>query len=323
MAAPATTAAPQASGLRDALCRTPGAIYLLIVLFAGLGIASPHFLTTHNLVNIALQAAVVTIIALGMTLVILTEGIDLSLGPVLGLSGVIAALLMVRGVPLPAALLAAIAVAVIFGALNGFLVAYMELPPFIVTLGSFGMAQSLAMALTEGHSVTGLPPEIRWFNEGTLLGLPVPIWATALLFLLTFGLLHRTRFGRYVYAIGGNRRAVMLSGVRFRLYHAAVYVYAAALAALASFVMTARTNAAHPTIGVGFEFDAIAAVILGGTSFVGGRGGLTGTIGGALAVATLRNGLNLLSVPAEWQVAAVGIVIILAVAFDSWRGLDA
>ena len=319
----ATAANSHPSALLGTLRQTPGAIYLLVLLFVGLGLTSPHFLTTHNLVNIALQAAVVTIIALGMTLVILTEGIDLSLGPVLGLCGVVAALLMVRGIPLPAALLAAVAVAIVFGALNGVLVAYMELPPFIVTLGTFGMASSLAMALTEGNSITGLPIEIRWFNEGIILGIPVPIWATVLLFLVTLLLLHRTRFGRYVYAIGGNRRAVMLSGVPFRLYHAGVYVYAAVLAALASFVMTARTNAAHPTIGVGFEFDAIAAVILGGTSFAGGRGGLVGTVGGALAVATLRNGLNLLSIPTEWQVAAVGIVIILAVAFDSWRGLDA
>ena len=319
----ATAANSHPSALLGTLRQTPGAIYLLVLLFVGLGLTSPHFLTTHNLVNIALQAAVVTIIALGMTLVILTEGIDLSLGPVLGLCGVVAALLMVRGIPLPAALLAAVAVAIVFGALNGVLVAYMELPPFIVTLGTFGMATSLAMALTEGNSITGLPIEIRWFNEGIILGIPVPIWATVLLFLVTLLLLHRTRFGRYVYAIGGNRRAVMLSGVPFRLYQAGVYVYAAVLAALASFVMTARTNAAHPTIGVGFEFDAIAAVILGGTSFAGGRGGLVGTVGGALAVATLRNGLNLLSIPTEWQVAAVGIVIILAVAFDSWRGLDA
>ena len=198
----------------------------------------------------------------------------------------------------------------------------MELPPFIVTLGTFGMATSLAMALTEGNSVTGLPAEIRWFNEGALIGIPVPIWATALLFLLTLVLLHRTRFGRYVYAIGGNRLAPTPSGV-----HSArtipEFTLRCGTCRLASLVMTARTNSAHPTIGIGFEFDAIAAVILGGTSFVGGRGGLTGTVGGALAVATLRNGLNLLSIPAEWQVAAVGIVIILAVAFDSWRGLDA
>ena len=307
----------------EVLRRAPGALYLLVGLTAFLSFASPHFFTVHNLVNVALQAAVVTIIALGMTLVILTEGIDLSLGPVLGLSGVVSAVLMVNGVTIPIALLGGILVAVAFGAINGVLIAFVDLPAFIVTLGTFGMATSLAMALTGGNSVTGLPPEIRWFNEGEVLGLPVPIWATLALFAITAVVLHRTRFGRYVYAIGGNRRALMLSGVPVRLYHAAVYVYAAIFAALASFIMTARTNAAHPTVGVGFEFDAIAAVILGGTSFVGGRGGLVGTLGGALAVAVLRNGLNLMSVPTEWQVAAVGVVIITAVAVDSARELQA
>jgi ribose transport system permease protein len=310
------------SAAAELMLRTPGAIYLLVALGIGLSVASPYFLTAGNLVNIALQAAVVTIVALGMTLVILTEGIDLSLGPVLGLAGIVAALLVVGGTPIPLALLAAILVAAAFGALIGVLVAVVELPAFIVTLGTFGMASSLAMALTQGNSVTGLPVEIRWFNEGLFLGLPVPIWATVALFAVTAVVLHRTRFGRYVYAIGGNRRALMLSGVRFRAYHVGVYVYAAVFAALASFIMTARMNAAHPTVGVGLEFDAIAAVILGGTSFVGGRGGILGTVGGALAVATLRNGLNLLSVPTEWQVAMVGIVIILAVALDSLRGLN-
>lgn len=301
---------------------TPGAVYLLGILIVVLSLSSPHFLMRENLMNIALQAAVVTILALGMTLVILTEGIDLSVGPVLGLCGVVMALLTVSGTPIVVALIAAILVAMVFGALNGVLIAVVELPPFIVTLGTFGMASSLAMAMTGGNSVTGLPEAVRWFNEGVFLGLPIPIWTTIALFAVTAVILHRTKFGRYVYAIGGNRKALRLAGVRLQIYHVGAYVFAATLAAFASFIMTARTNAAHPTIGIGFEFDAIAAVILGGTSFVGGRGGLLGTVGGALAVATLRNGLNLLSVSTEWQVAAVGVVIILAVAFDSVRGLN-
>jgi ribose transport system permease protein len=193
----------------------------------------------------------------------------------------------------------------------------------VVTLGTFGIAQSVAMVLTKGDSVTSLPPYYRWFNDGVFAGIPVPIWATIAVFALTWFLLYRTKFGRYVFAIGGNRRALILSGTRVNAYHIAVYVYAGLLAGFASFIMTARMNAAHPTIGVGLEFDAIAAVILGGTSFEKGRGGIAGTVVGALAVGVLRNGLNLLGVGTEWQVAIVGLVIIFAVGLDAMRKLNA
>ena len=206
-----------------------------------------------------------------------------------------------------------------FGAINGALVAYVALPPFIVTLSTFGIAQSLATMLTEGNSITGLPSYVRWFNEGHMLGLPIPLWATAVAFAVTYLLLYHTKFGRYTFAIGANRRALELSGSNARLFQVLVYVYAGVLTAFASFIMTARMNAAHPTIGVGLEFDAIAAVILGGTSFEKGRGGIVGTLIGAIAVGVLRNGLNLMGVSAEWQVAIVGIIIIAAVGLDSIR----
>ncbi len=298
----------------------PAAYYLLAGLLVLFSATSDVFLSAENLINIGLQASVILIIALGVTLVIITEGIDLSLGPILGLSGVVFSLLLVGGAPAVVAILAALLAAMAIGAVNGYFVAFQNLQPFIVTLGGFGIAMSIAMVLTEGNSVVGLPEWVRFFNEGEVLGLPVPIWTTAALFAITWVVLHHTRFGRYVYAIGGNRRALELSGTRVRLWHAGVYVYAAAFAAIAAFIMTARTNAGHPTVGVGLEFDAIAAAVLGGTSFAGGRGDVTGTLAGALAVATLRNGLNLLGVDAEWQAAAVGFVIIAAVAFDSMRG---
>ena len=203
---------------------------------------------------------------------------------------------------------------------NGTLVAYAGMPPFLVTLGVYGIAQSIAMVLTEGNSVTGLPPAVRWFNEGAWLGVPVPILAMAAVFAVTWVLLYRTRFGRYVFAIGGNRRALELAGVPVRAWLVAVYAYAGLLAALASFITTSRMNAAHPTIAIGLEFDAIAAVILGGTSFEKGNGGIWGTLVGALAVAVLRNGLNLVGLSTEWQVAVVGLVIVSAVALDALRG---
>lgn len=311
------------SPVLQAFARAPGAFYLLAIMGIALTIWTPGFFTAANLTNVALQVAVLTIVALGMTLVILTEGIDLSLGPVLGLCGVSAALLVTQGHPLPLAIGAGLGIGVCFGLLNGTLVAVAGMPPFIVTLGAFGIAQSVATVLTGGDSVTNLPPFFRWFNDGVFLSLPVPIWATAAVFGATWLLLYRTKFGRYVFAIGGNRRALVLSGTRVQIYHVAVYAYAGLLAGVASFIMTARMNAAHPTIGVGIEFDAIAAVILGGTSFEKGRGGIAGTVVGALAVGVLRNGLNLLGVGTEWQVAIVGIVIISAVGLDSLRRLNA
>ena len=299
----------------------PGAAYLLALLAAGFALASPDFASPRNLSNIGLQAAALIIVSLGMTLVILTEGIDLSLGAVLGLCGVVMSLLLVsQASSLPLAIGAALAVGVAAGAFNGTLVACAGMPPFIVTLGVYGMAQSLAMVLTAGNSVTGLPPAVRWFNEGEWWGLPVPILAMLGVFALTWLLLYRSRFGRYVFAIGGNRRALELAGVPVRAWLVAVYAYAGLLAALASFIMTARMNAAHPTIAIGLEFDAIAAVILGGTSFEKGRGGIWGTLAGALAVAVLRNGLNLIGLSTEWQVAVVGLVIVSAVAIDALRG---
>jgi len=305
------------------LAQAPGAVYLLALMSIVLTVATPGFFTVANLTNVALQVAVLTIVALGMTLVILTEGIDLSLGPVLGLCGVVMALMVVSGWPLFMAIGAAVLIGAAFGTVNGALIAYLDLPAFIVTLGTFGIAQSIATVLTEGNSVTGLPDYVRWFNDGVFLGLPVPIWATALAFAVTYILLYRTKFGRYTFAIGNNRHALILSGSRARYYQLLVYVYAGVLTALASFIMTARLNSAHPTIGIGLEFDAIAAVILGGTSFEKGRGGIIGTIVGALAVGVLRNGLNLMGVSTEWQVAVVGFVIIAAVGLDSLRGLNA
>src|SRR5688572_6238675 len=298
----------------------PGAAYLLALLAAGFALASPEFLSTRNLSNSALQSAALIIVSLGMTLVILTEGIDLSLGAVLGLAGVVMSMLLVsHNVALPLAVGVAVLIGIAAGLCSGTLVAYAGMPPFIVTLGVYGIAQSLAMVLTEGNSVTGLPAAVRWFNEGAWLGMPIPILAMVAVFGVTWVLLYRTRFGRYVYAIGGNRRALELAGVPVRAWLVAVYVYAGLLAAIASFITTARMNAAHPTIAIGLEFDAIAAVILGGTSFEKGHGGIWGTLIGALAVAVLRNGLNLVGLSTEWQVAVVGLVIVAAVSVDALR----
>lgn len=299
----------------------PGAVYALILLSLIFGLFTTQFLTVHNLTNVGMQGSVLVIVALGMTLIILSEGIDLSLGPVLGLAGVVLALAVKGQAPLPLAILAAIAVGGIFGALNGVLIAHLGLPPFVVTLGTFGMAQGLALVLTEGSSVPGLGPAVQYFNDGQILGVQVPIIMTAITFLVVYVVLYYTKFGTYVFAIGGNQEALTLAGVRTRLYKAGVYVLGGILAGVGALVMTARMNAAHPTVGVGLEFDAIASVILGGTSFERGKGWLVGTIIGALAVSVLRNGLNLIGLSTSWQVSMVGLVIILAIVVDSMRGI--
>jgi ribose transport system permease protein len=268
-----------------------------------------------------MQGSVLVIVSLGMTLIILSEGIDLSIGPVLGLAGVVLAIAVKGQVALPLAILAAIATGGTFGVLNGVLIARLGLPPFVVTLGSFGMAQGLALVLTEGSSVPGLGPGVQYFNDGRILGIQVPIIMTAIAFLVVYVILYHTKFGTYVFAIGGNQEALTLAGVRTRLYKTGVYVLGGILAGVGALVMTARMNAAHPTVGVGLEFDAIASVILGGTSFERGRGWLGGTIIGALAVSVLRNGLNLIGLSTSWQVSMVGMVIILAIVVDALRGI--
>lgn len=299
----------------------PGAVYALIVLSLIFSLFTAQFLTLPNLANVGMQAAVLVIVALGMTLIILSEGIDLSLGPVLGLAGVVLALAVKQQVALPLAILAAILIGGAFGLLNGVLIAHLGLPPFVVTLGSFGMAQGLALVLTEGSSIPGLGWGVQFFNDGEIIGLPVPIVMMATAFLGIYMLLYHTKFGTYIFALGGNQEALALAGVRTRLYKAGVYVLGGALAGIGALVMTGRMNAAHPTVGVGLEFDAIASVLLGGTSFERGKGWIEGTLIGVAAISVLRNGLNLIGLSTSWQVSMVGTVIILAIVVDALRGI--
>ena len=299
----------------------PGAFYVLVLLSLVFGVFTVQFLTPHNLANIGIQASVLIIVALGMTLIILSEGIDLSLGTVLGLAGVVLALCVKHGLGLVAGIVLAILVGAAFGAVNGTLITRLGLPPFVVTLGSLGMAQGLSLVLTQGRSIPGLGPRVQYFNDGWIAGIPVPVVMTAAAFLLVYVILYYTKFGTYVFALGGNEEALALAGVRTRLYKTGVYVLGGALAGVGALVMTGRMNAAHPDVGVGLEFDAIAAVILGGTSFERGKGWLLGTLIGVAAVSVLRNGLNLIGLSSTWQLSTVGTVIILAIVIDALRGI--
>lgn len=287
-----------------------GASVVLIILVPLFGVFAGGFLSPHNLVNIAVQSSILLLIALPMTLVILTEGLDLSSGALLSLCGVVLALLLVAGYSIPVATLAAMAVGLLFGILNGFCVANLGMPPFVVTLGTLGMAQGLALALADGNAVSGLGPEIEAFSAFRFFGLPVLVLIAIAAYGIFHLVLYRTTFGRYVIAVGGNAEALRLSGVSVRLVHGAVYAISGATAGFAALCMIARTNAGHPTIALGMEFDAIAAVVLGGTSFERGNGWLFGTVLGVLAIGVLRNGLNLIGVDTSLQLVAIGALVI-------------
>jgi ribose transport system permease protein len=317
------------SGMRELMrrLRRSGSASGALVMLAGLcvlfGLLAPNFLDGPNLVNVALQSTILLLIALPMTLIIMTEGLDLSVGAVLTLANVVLALIAVKTGGVGLALLAALGVGAVFGLLNGTLVARLGIPPFVATLGTLGVAQGLALVVTDGQSVVGIPDTVQRFYSGSLLGVPAPICIAAVAYLAFHAVLYHTRFGAYVFALGGNREALGLAGVRTRVYLVAVYVIGGLMAGLAALLLTARISSGHPTAALGMEFDAIAAVAVGGTSFEKGKGWLLGTLIGVLAVGVLRNGLNLMGVTSAVQVAAIGFLVIFALSIDALRGRQA
>jgi ribose transport system permease protein len=236
---------------------------------------------------------------------------------VLTLASVVLALVSVRTDSVALALAGALAVGAAFGLANGALVAWLGVPPFVTTLGTMGIAQGLALVLTDAQSITGVGANVVSFYAGTVAGVPAPVVIGVLAYLVTHGLLYHTRFGTCVFALGGNPEALRLAGVRASVYLVSVYVLGGVMAGFAALLLTARMNAGHPTAAIGMEFEAIAAVALGGTSFEKGNGWLFGTVLGVLLVGVLRNGLNLLAVPSSVQVIAVGVLVIAALLIDS------
>lgn len=300
-----------------------GALVMLAGLCVFFGLLAPNFLDGANLLNVAVQSTILLLIALPMTLIIMTEGLDLSAGAVLTLANVVLATIAVKTGGVGLALLAALGVGALFGLLNGTLVARLGIPPFVATLGTLGVAQGLALVITDGQSVVGIPDAVQMFYSGSLFGVPSPIWVAVVAYLVFHAVLYRTRFGAYVFALGGNREALGLAGVRARGYLIAVYVIGGLMAGLAALLLTARISSGHPTAALGMEFDAIAAVAVGGTSFEKGKGWLLGTLIGVLAVGVLRNGLNLMGVTSAVQVAAIGFLVIFALMIDAMRGRTA
>lgn len=291
-----------------------GLLGLCVVLWA----LTPHFLTVSNLLNVAEQAAIIAIVATGMTFVIITGGIDLSVGSVLAFAGVVMASTLHAEVPLPVALAVALGTGLFCGLLNGVLITLGRLPPFIATLGMMSVARGTALMFTEGRPVSGFSGGFRSLATGELMGIPVSVIIMVGVYVVAHFVLTRTKLGRYTYAIGGNEEAALLSGVNVRLYKAAVYGIAGMLSGLAAVLLTARLNSAQPIAGMMYELDAIAATVIGGTSLLGGEGTVVGTLIGALIMAVLRNGLNLLGVSSFIQQVVIGSVIIAAVLIDMW-----
>jgi len=296
--------------------RIQGAGYLLVVLLIACSIFGDGFATLPNILNVGVQSSVLLLLALPMTLIIMTEGLDLSMGAVLSLAGVVLATLLMNGNSLAAAVAAAAGVGLAFGIANGLLVVTLGVPPFVATLGTLGIAQGLALVATGGQSVVGIGDALPALYESRPLGLPFSI-AMAAVACLMFGFVVRhTKLGSYVSALGGNREALVLAGVHVNLVHIGVYAAGGLMSGLAALLFTGRINAGHPTSAIGLEFDAIAAVIVGGTSFERGDGTLAGTLIGVLTIGVLKNGLNVLSVSSSLQVASIGVLVIAALVID-------
>lgn len=277
---------------------------------------TPYFLTVSNLLNVAQQTTINAIIAVGMTYVIITAGIDLSVGSIMAFSGVVLASLLQADHSLIVAILGGLFVGAACGFVNGVLISYGKLPPFISTLGLMSVARGAALLYTDGRPISGFDQDFRFIATGEILHIPFPIILMIAIYLIGHFVLTRTKLGRYTYATGGNEQAAILSGVNTKLIKIVVYSLCGLLSGAASVLLTARLNSAQPIAGIMYELDAIAAVVIGGTSLMGGEGKLTGTLIGALIMGVLRNGLNLLDVSSFIQQIVIGSVIICAVLID-------
>lgn len=295
-----------------------GALVGLVVICIALFIATPNFLTSGNLLNVGIQAAVIAILAFGMTFVIITAGIDLSVGSLAALGAMATAFMFTQtGVPGWFSLILGLAVGALTGAASGLAVAYAKLPPFIATLAMLSIARGLTLVISGGKPIS--TPGTVNFMGSSIGPVPVPIIMMAIAGIVCAFILNKTVLGRTMYAIGGNPEAARLSGLPVKKVLVTVYALSGLFAGLAGLVLAGRLSSAQPTAGAGYELDAIAAVVIGGASLAGGVGGAFGTLIGALLLAVIRNGLNILNVSSFWQQVVIGLVIALAVGMDSLR----
>jgi ribose/xylose/arabinose/galactoside ABC-type transport system permease subunit len=299
--------------------RKYGIFIAFIAVIVILSIICPSFLTWRNLLNIVRKSSIHGVMAIGMTFVILTAGIDLSVGSVLALTGVLCASFEHAGLPVVVIVIATLGIGAFIGSVNGLIITKGKVTPFVVTLGMMSVARGLAHIYTDGQPISGFGGSFRYIGGGDFFYVPVPIIIFVFTLLIAAVILRDTRLGRYTYAIGGNEEAVRLSGINVDRFKIAVYAISGLTAALGAVILTSRLNAGESIAGVGYELDVIASVVIGGTSLMGGRGSVWGTFIGALLIGTIDNGMNLLIIPAYWQLVVKGLIIIGAALLDRLR----
>jgi ribose transport system permease protein len=296
--------------------RDAGTLIGLILIIAVFAMLVPGFVSERNLINILQQSSINACIALGMTLVIISGGIDLSVGPTAAISAVLTASLLVAGYPVPVAIVAGLGIGMICGLVNGVLVAYVGLQPFIVTLGTLSTYRALALIYTGGNPVLGVPVAFRSLFNGNIAGIPNSVIIVAVIALVAWIILKKTPIGEYLLAVGGNEEASYVAGVPIALTKITAYVISGFLAALGAMILVGRLGAAEPILGNLWELDAIAAAAIGGASLMGGKGSIVGTILGAIILGAMRNGLTLMNVQAFYQLLATGLIILVAMMID-------
>jgi ribose transport system permease protein len=305
-------------------------LLVLVLMIVAMSLLSDRFLTQANGLNIMRQISVNVCLSIGMTMVILSGGIDLSVGSVLAFSGAVTAGLIKSAIPLPwlgvemqfttwGAIIAGLTVGLCLGWFNGQMITRLKIPPFVATLGMLSIARGMTMLWTKGFPITGLGDGFAILGTRSVLGVPTPVWIAGCLVGVFVLLTRKTRVGRYIYAVGGNEQTARLSGLNVNRIKVIVYTLAGALSAIAGLIMTSRLDSAQPNAGTGYELDSIAAVVIGGTSLSGGRGTILGTVIGCLIIGVLNSGLVLLNVSPFWQQVVKGSVILVAVAIDRMR----
>ncbi|ANZ99902.1 ribose ABC transporter permease [Carnobacterium divergens] len=295
-----------------------GPVLALLVLMVIVTILNPNFIAPINLLNLLRQVSVNALIAFGMTFVILTGGIDLSVGSTLALSGALVAGMIASGLDPILAMIIGVVIGGVLGAVNGLLITKGKMAPFIATLATMTIYRGATLVYTDGNPITGIGDSFifKFVGRGYLFNIPVPVILMVIAFVLLYVLLHKMTFGRKTYAIGGNEKASYIAGIKIDKVKTLIYALSGMMASVAGIIITSRLNSAQPTAGQAYEMDAIAAVVLGGTSLSGGKGRIFGTLIGALIIGTLNNGLNLLGVSSFYQQIVKGIVIIIAVLLD-------
>jgi len=296
-----------------------GFLIAFIAVCAILSVLSPVFLTRSNILNVVKQSSVFGIMAVGMTFVILTGGIDLSVGSILAFAGAVAAGMLKAGAPISLVMLASLGIGAVLGLANGLVITLGRITPFVTTLAMMSIARSLTLIYTNGYPISGFHPDFRFLGGGVLLGIPFPIVVFVATAILATVILGQTRLGRYTFAIGGNEEAVRLSGISSSFYKTMVYVISGLACGLAAVIHTSRLNSAEPVAGTGYELDVIAAVVIGGTSLNGGRGSVWGTLIGALLITVINTAMVLLNINPYYSGLVKGLILLGAVLLDRLR----